>query len=423
VAIAAFRPLRNRNFALVFSAALVSNVGSWMQTVAVGILVTEATGQAQWTGLVAAAAFLPVGLLAPVGGAMADRYDRRRFLLWTTVAQVGLAALLALISATGHATPAAVTLVVLAEGAVASLGFPAYQAMLPQLVEREDLLGAISLGSAQFNLGRIVGPALAGIVVSLGSFTWAFAVNAASFLAVVVALLLVRLEPVRGDGGTERLWARIRTGARSAWGEPGCRTAIALIAAAALLASPFIALIPAFAQVLLGGDGGDTSVLVTAQGVGAVAGALALAPVAERFGRRRLLMGALVAVPVALLAYAAAPSVAWAAAALVAVGVAYVGILSGLNTVVQVRAPEATRARVLSLWMLALGTLYPVGAVLHGWLADLTNLRVTTAGGAVLMLGVVAVFAATRPDLVAALDDPRDAEMLPTAPAAEPGPA
>jgi len=406
----ALRPLRHRDFALLWAAAATSNVGTWMQAVAVGIFVTELTGQARWAGLVAAAAFLPIGLLAPFGGALADRHDRRRFLLLTTLGETALAGLLAVLTATGHASPASIVAVVFLGSAMASLGLPAYQAMLPDLVPADDLLGAVSLGSVQYNLGRVLGPALAGVVVSVGSYTWAFVVNTVSFGAVVVALLFVRLPPTASDESTDGMWARIREGARVVAAEPGCRTAILLMGTAAFFVSPFIALVPAFAQVLLHGDGGDTAILVTAQGIGAVAGALALTGRADRHGRQRTLLTDLAAVCVALLLYAAAPSVATAALAIVLVGAAYIGVLAGLNTVVQLRAPAATRARALSLWMLALGTVYPVGAVVQGVVADHSSLRVVTAAGAVLMLVVLAALVRARPDLMRALGDLDSAE-------------
>jgi MFS family permease len=406
LSVSSLRPLRRREFFLVWSAALVSNVGSWMQTVAVGVLVTAATHQAGWTGLVAAAAFLPIGVLSPVGGAMADRVDRRRWLLATTVGETAFATLLAVLAATGRASPAAVSLVVLGGGMMTALGLPAYQAILPDLVPDDELLGAISLSSAQFNLGRVVGPALAGLVLAVGSYTLAFVLNAASFGAVMVALLLVRLPPPpldREDGGLAR---RIVTGARAAAAEPGCRLAICAIAVTALLVSPFIALIPAVALKLYGLGESGTAVLVTAQGVGAVAGALALAPLARRFGRRRALEGSLVGVAAAVILYAAAPSIALATVALMAVGATYIGVLSGLNAVVQLRAPSAYRARILSLYMVALGTIYPLGSVLQGVLDDRFGLRVVTAGCALVFLGILIGLRALRPGLAAVLDDP-----------------
>ncbi|HVF14620.1 MAG TPA: MFS transporter, partial [Acidimicrobiales bacterium] len=206
LALTSVQPLRHRNFALVWAAALISNIGSWVQTVAVGVLVTELTGQARWTGLVAAAAFLPLGLLSPVGGALADRVDRRRLLLLTTLGETGFACLLAALSATGHITPANVTVTVLGLGCVAALGFPAYQAILPDLVPPDELLAANSLSMAQYNLGRVVGPALAGVVLAVGSYTFAFVLNAVSFGAVLVAIALVRLPSTTPDQETGGLW-------------------------------------------------------------------------------------------------------------------------------------------------------------------------------------------------------------------------
>ena len=405
LSLTSLRPLRRRDFALVWSAALVSNIGSWLQTVAVGVLVTELTGQARWTGLVAAAAFVPIGVLSPVGGVIADRVDRRRLLLGTTIGETAAAALLAVLVATGSATPLAVTALVFAGGCMTALGIPAYQAILPDLVDREDLLGASSLSLAQFNLGRVLGPVLAGAVLVLGSYTLAFALNAVSYGAVVVVLLMLRLEAPEPSDEPPGLWPRIVAGIRGARAEPGCRTAILTMAVTALLLSPFIALIPAVAVKLFDEGEGATSLMITAQGVGAVAGALALASLAGRLGHRRLLVGNLVVLPFLLAAYAAAPSVATAAVALVAVGACYVGVLSGLGTVVQLRAPAALRARILSLYMVALGTVYPLGAVLQGALGDRLGLRTVTAGAAGLYLLLLVVAGLARPDLVAALDD------------------
>ena len=409
LSLTSLRPLRRRDFALVWSAALVSNIGSWLQTIAVGVLVTEMTGQARWTGLVAAAAFVPIGVLSPVGGAIADKVDRRRLLVWTTVGETVSAVLLAVLVGTGNATPLGVTALVFAGGCMTALGFPAYQAILPDLVDRDDLLGASSLSMAQYNLGRVVGPVLAGAVLVVGSYTWAFALNAVSYGAVIVALMMVRLRAPAVTDEPPGLRARIVAGARGARAEPGCRTAILAIAVTALLLSPFIALIPAVTVKLFGGGEGATSLLIGAQGVGAVAGALGLPSLARRHGRRRVLVINLLVLPFLLAAYAVAPTLAVATVVLVAVGAGYVGVLSGLGTVVQLRAPAALRARILSLYMVALGTVYPLGAVLQGALGDRLGLRWVTAGGAALFLVVVVAAGLARPGLVATLDDLADA--------------
>ena len=203
MALTSLRPLRSRNFALIWSAALVSNVGSWMQTVALGVLVYSRTGQPGWTGLVAAAGFVPIGLLAPIGGALADRLDRRRWLIVTTLAETAFAVVLAVLAATRHDPPGVLVVLSFLGGAAGAIGFPAYQAMVPDLVPREDLLGAVSLSSAQFNLGRVIGPALAGLVLLTQNYALVFGVNAASFGAVVVALLMVRLPPPIGQADAD----------------------------------------------------------------------------------------------------------------------------------------------------------------------------------------------------------------------------
>ena len=405
---AAFRPLRHRNFALVWTAALVSNVGTWMETVAVGDLVAERTGEAGWTGLVAAAAFLPMGLLGPIGGAIADRVDRRRFMIVTTLLQAACAAALTALSATGNASPGAVTVVVFVAGCVIGLGFPAYTAMLPDLVPKDDLLGAVSLGQAQFNLGRVVGPALAGIVIALGSYTWAFAVNAVSFGAMLAALTALQIEQTRPDDADASLWRRIRAGVTGARADPGIRAAIVLISIVAITASPFIALIPAMARVRHDGGEALTSVFVTAQGVGAVGGALLVPALADRFGRHRVLLAGLAALPVALVLYGAAPTPALATAALVAVGATYICVFSGVGAVVQLRAPAHLRARVVSLYFVAVGTLYPVAATIHGAIADRIGLGEVTAAGGLSMLLVVVLLRVLRPGPLRALDDPVD---------------
>ncbi len=409
MALASLRPLRSRNFALIWSAALVSNIGTWMQTVALGILVFARTGQPAWTGLVAAAGFVPIGLLAPLGGALADRFDRRRWLIVTTLAEMSFAAMLAVLAAVGDDRPAVLVLFSFLGGASGAIGFPAYQAMVPDLVPPDDLLGAVSLSSAQFNLGRVVGPALAGLALLSHDYAVVFGINAASFAAVVVALVMVRLPKPINAGQALGIVPRIVIGAKAAMAEPGCRAAIELIAVVALLASPFIALVPAMSAAVHRHTLSvplATALLVTAQGIGAVAGALALPSLAERFGRRVVLRVALFLLPLLLVAYGLAPTFVLSIVAFTAVGAGYIAVLSGLNTVVQLRAPTEVRGRVLGIYMVGLGIVYPIGAVLQGWIGDHIGVRAVTVIGAVALLGSMTAIAVVRPGIFAALGDP-----------------
>ncbi|HVV36239.1 MAG TPA: MFS transporter [Acidimicrobiales bacterium] len=406
---ASLAPMRHRDFAIVWAAGFVSNAGSWMQTVAVGAFVTARTGQASWAGLAAAAAFLPIGLLAPIGGALADRFDRRIFVMIASIFEAVMATLLAWMAATGRAHPGSVTVVVFVAGCIGALRLPFQQAMILDLVERDEFLAAASLGSAQYNFGRVFGPSLAAVVIAVWGYSWAFTVNAVSFFAVVAAMAVIRLPHIRSLDGT-RLWERIRIGARATRANPGARAAITLMAVVAFLVSPFIALIPARAYQLAPHNAGRvaaiTGWLTTAQGIGAVIGALAIAPLAARFGRRRMLLLNVVATPLALIAYAAVPSEAAAVALLGLVGALYIGVLSGLQNVVSLWAPVELRGRILSLYLVALGAIYPIGGLFQGWIADKIGLTETTTAGALALVAIVAVWRATRPTILHPLTDP-----------------
>jgi MFS family permease len=402
---AALRPLRHRNFAVLWTASLVSNVGTWMQTVAVGALVVSRTGQASWAVLVAAGAFLPIGLLSPLGGALADRLPRRPVIAAGNLAEALIAAALAGLVAAGHGTPTVLLGLVTLQGCASALILPFSQAILPDLVPRSEFLAASSLNSAQWNAGRIVGPALAGATIAAFGFSASFTANAVSFLAVVAAMLFVRLSPPPGRAGS--VLTALRDGLAAARAQPSCRAAIIAIGVVAFVAAPFIALVPAMALRL--SHGGPTAVaaatsqLTTAQGLGAVAGALLLAPLAARVGRGPLLGWSLALLPVALTAYAAAPSRWWGVAALFVVGLVYLAVLSGLSTTVQLYAPPAYRGRVISFFQVALGVSYPVGALLQGPLADAIGIGWTTAGSA-LVLALVGLVAWWRwPSFAAAL--------------------
>jgi MFS family permease len=412
---ASLRPLRHQNFALLWSASLVSNVGSWMQTVAVGALVISKTGSASWAVLVAAGAFLPIGLLSPVGGALADRVRRKPVIAIGNLVEALTAVALAILVAGGHDSPLALLGLVTVQGSVSALIGPFSQAILPDLVPRSEFLAASSLNSAQWNAGRIAGPALAGATVAALGFGAAFLANAISFLAVVIAVLFVRLSPPPGRQGT--VLASLRDGLSAARAEPSCRAAIITIGVVAFIASPFIALVPAMALRLSHGGlshgvlnhGGPaavaaaTSALTTGQGLGAVAGALLMAPLAARIGRARLVRWSLALLPLTLTAYAVSPDLWWGVAALFAVGLNYLGVLSGLSTTVQLHAPQAYRGRVVSFFLVALGVSYPVGSLLQGPVADAIGVGWTTACSAIALAAVMAAVAILRPGFARAV--------------------
>lgn len=398
-------PLRHRRYAAFWTGAFASNIGTWMETVAVGVLVTSQTGQAGWAGLVAAAGFVPNALLGPLGGALADRVPRRRLLLASVSVQTALAAVLTTLAAFDATPPWGVTLIVLASGCAGAVGFPAYQSLMPDLVPREELASAVALGSAQWNLGRVIGPALAGIVIDIGGFEWAFAINTLSFLAVIAAIAPLRLpRPTRREG--QSISHAIKEGARYSRREPGIRAVMTYLGLNSIFAAPFIALVPAMALTVFDNEDAGTAALVTAQGVGAVVMALSMGGLAARFGHRRVLVGALTALPPALIAYALAPTLELGVVAIFFVGAAYLGCLSSFTTIAQLRAPNEMRGRVMSALIVLLGVLYPLGSILQGWIADGIGLRATTAGAAVLLAVSLLVIRVLRPRFDHELRDP-----------------
>jgi MFS family permease len=407
-AAAALRPLRYRNFAVLWTASLISNVGSWMQTVAVGALVISRTGEASWAVLVAAGAFLPIGLLSPVGGALADRLPRRPVIAAGNVAAGLVAVAIAVLVARGRASPSTLLMLVTLQGSASALIGPFSQAILPDLVPRSEFLAASSLNSAQWNAGRIAGPALAGATIAAAGFAATFVANAASFLAVVIALLFVRLAPPPGAHGG--IVSSMREGLTAAWAQPSCRAATIAIGTVAFLAAPFIALVPAVAlSVTRGGASAPgavaaaTAALTTAQGAGAIAGALILPPLAGRIGRSRALAWSLALLPAALVGYGAARSLWVAVLTLFVVGLIYMGVLSGLQTVAQLHAPAAYRGRVLSFFLVALGVAYPIGALAQGPVANHIGVAWTTVTAALALAVIFLLVAWRSPRFVRAL--------------------
>ncbi len=381
------RPLRHRSFALALSSSLVSSIGTWMQSVALGIYLTERTHDPIWLGALTAAAWLPAVVSAPVGGVLADRWSRPRWIQANNLALTLVASALAALALTHHLTPLWACALATLDGLCSSASWAAWQSLLPDLVDPDEVLAAVSLSSAQFNLGRIVGPVAAAVALAAGSVEACFAANAASFLAVLVAFAFVRAPARPRPEGRVRIVAETIHGARRAWSVPGCRNPIVAIAGLAVLASPFITLVPAMAILVLHAGARGTSLLVTAQGVGAVVGAFVLPSVAARTSRVAVLAGSVVVLVVVLALYALAPSLGLAAVAMVVVGGSYMGTLTGLNASVQIHAPTAERSRIIALYNLSLSVFFPIGSLAQATLAHHVGVRAVTLAGA----GAVAV--------------------------------
>ncbi|HEX6659354.1 MAG TPA: MFS transporter [Ilumatobacter sp.] len=389
MASASLAPFHSRSFTVMWIGALVSNIGTWMETVALAYYVADTTGKPSWSAVVAAAGFIPAAIVGPIGSAMADRLDRRRVLITTNALAALIAAILAVWVANGNAGPAGIAALSFIAGAVAMFGFPSFQTALPDLVPREHLVAAVGLSNAQWNLGRILGPAFAALAMTFGGISTALWCNVVSFGAVILAVIAADL-PDR-EGVRRPIFRALADGARFARHHPAMRRMLALMIATILIASPFIAFVSQMATNVFDGSAKATSLLVTAQGVGAVTAAFTLGGLTKRLGVWRLLTGAVLLLGPALVLYAVAPEL-WVAA----IGLALVGLLYGYSFtsfagVAQQSAPDEMRGRVLAVNSFVLGLLYPIGTVVQGALADTAGLRWVTAASGVTLLAVTIV--------------------------------
>ena len=370
----------------MWAGALVSNIGTWMETVALSYYVADTTGKPSWSAIVGAAGFIPAAIVGPVGSAMADRLDRRRVLITTNAISALIAAVLAVWVGGGDAGPAGIAVLSFCAGSVAMFGFPSFQTSLPDLVPREHLVSAVGLSNAQWNLGRILGPTFAAVAMAIGGIGVALWCNVVSFAAVIAAVMSVRLP----DRVSERrpVFAALADGFRFARTHPAMRRMLALMIATILIASPFIAFVSQMATNVFDGGEGSTSLLVTAQGVGAVTAAFTLGGLTKALGVWRLMTGAVLALGPALVLYAVAPQLWVAAICLALVGALYGYAFTSFAGVAQQSAPDEMRGRVLAVNSFVLGLLYPVGTLIQGALADSAGLRWVTAASGIILLGV-----------------------------------
>lgn len=396
MAFTSLAPLRRANFAVAIFSYFISSVGSWMQTVALGVYLTLTTHNPEWLGLITLAGWTPALFGAPIGGIMADRIHRQTWIQVCNIIMTCTASGLAVLVLTHHLSPTYACLLAMVEGLASSASFTAWNSLMPDLVPREEVLAAVSMGSAQFNLGRVVGPALAGMALALGSVGLCFILNAVSFLVVVVSFAFVRTERRPKPEHKVRFIADTVHGAKVAWNTKGVRYALLGIAITGTFISPFISLLPAMAiQVLHSGKTG-TSWLTSAQGVGAVLGAFLLPGLAKKTSRLFVLRTSAITLSLVIVLYGLAPQLATATALLFIIGATYTGTLNGLVTSIQLSAPEKERSRILGLYSVALSTFYPVAAVVQSAIAKYWGVREITVTSGLAMLGVIGLISLLR---------------------------
>ncbi len=386
----AFAPLAHRPFAVLWVATVLSQTGTWMNDVGAGWLMTTLAPSPFMVALVQAATTLPVFLFALPAGALADIVDRRRLLLAVNTAMALVAAALALVVAAGAMTAPLLLAFTFLLGAGAAFIAPAWQAIVPGLVPREQLAAAVSLNSVGVNVSRAIGPALAGaLIVALG-LAAPFVANAASFVAVLAALWWWRGEQRASSAlPPEHVLPAMMAGLRFARRSPGLRRVILRAAAFFVFASAYWAMLPLVARDVLGGGSGLYGLLLGCVGAGAVGGALALPRLRARIAVNRLVWLGGIGTAAAMAVLALAPSPVVAASAAVLAGASWIACLSSFQVAAQVALPNWVRARGLSLFLTAYFGAMTGGAVLWGLVAT----RVGVPGALLVAAGGLIVAA------------------------------
>jgi len=389
-----FAVLRHDAFRAVWLGAMVSNVGNWMESVGQSWLVHQQTDSPFLVEVLAASEFLPVALLTLYAGALADRYDRRKLLLAGQVAMMIFAAALALLTHLGHATTWVIITIAFFEGAAWAAVTPAWQSLVPTLVPRRELPSAIALNSAQFNAARLIGPSLAGALLTATSAAFVFDLNVLSFLAIVIALVTLRVPKdslARAQArSNKRQKGHLLEGVRWALRERGPRRLVLSFVVFALCAAPVQGLMPSMAGSVLKVSAHGYGILLSCLGLGAITGALTLARLPRTYPRHHLIPLSMLGYSLCALVYASSDFLVLSGLALAIAGVFWVWALASSSTAMQLLVPDETRGRAMSVLALATMGPLPLGHLLGGTLANYLGVRaaisLTTAALAIFSL-------------------------------------
>jgi MFS family permease len=384
----AARALQERDFAVFWTGALLSNIGGWVQRTTIPFVIFEMTGSASWVGLAIFLQFLPAVALGPLGGSLADRHSRRSMLMATQSGMAVLAVVLFGVFAVGTESPVLVVALVSITGVLGGLNMPAWQSFVTELVPRHLLLNAITLNSAQFNGAKAIGPAAAGIILATGGPAAAFAFNAVSYAAVLIALALIAPRPAAGAGRPRpRLWPELGDTVRYVRARPGIVVAIKLVLVLGLTGGVVFNFVKVFADDVF--HVGDTAfgALSAAIGTGAILGAPIIAGWGSGQPRSRLAYASTVAYGMGVAAFALAPTAWIGGAALMVVGAAHLALASTLNTTIQLLVDDHMRGKVMSLYLMGLTVSVPVGSLVQGLFVDWAGPRPTVLVAGLLLAG------------------------------------
>ncbi|GAC1621828.1 MAG: MFS transporter [Candidatus Acidiferrum sp.] len=403
-----FRALQHRNFQLFIGGQLVSLIGSWMQTTALQWLVYRLTGSVVLLGLLAFANQIPMLFLASVGGYVGDRYNRHSGVIITQSVSMVLAFVLAGLRLSNHIHTRQLILIAFLAGIVNAFDVPIRQSFFVHMVGQEDLPNAIALNSSIFNGARVVGPALAGFAIAWLGEGWCFFVNGVSFVAVIVALLMMRIERTETKQSNESPVQSFVQGFRFAMSDLPIRSSLLLLSVLSFFGLQYAVFLPIYAHDILHGEARTLGLLMSAAGVGAVLGALHFAARTEYSGLARWIAITCTTSAIGILIFSQARMFSLSALTLFFVGYAATSQMAATNTLIQNRVPDGLRSRVMAVYATMYLGVQPVGALLAGFVAKRIGvpMTMTILGGVVLAGSLVFIFRVVmrmgRPQIAAA---------------------
>ena len=383
------RALRHRNFQLFFSGQLISLIGTWMQSVAQAWLVYRLTGSSLLLGAVGFASQFPVFLVAPFGGTAADRTNRQKLVIGTQTASMILAAILAWLTLSGRIQVWHIFVLASLLGVVNAFDIPGRQAFLVDMVGKEHLMNAIALNSSMFNGARVIGPAIAGILVAKIGEGWCFAANAVSYIAVIIGLFMMRVDSPPRSGKNSPI-EDIIEGFRWVNETKVIRALLLLLGLISLVGMPYTVLMPVFADRILHGGARGLGILMGATGVGALLGALTLASKEGVKGLGRWVAITCACFGISIFLFSFSRHFWLSVALLLPSGYSMMLQMACSNTLIQTMVPDNLRGRVMALYSMMFMGMAPFGALLGGALADRVGAPVTVAiGGVACVIGAI----------------------------------
>jgi MFS family permease len=395
----AFTSLKYPNYRLWFWSQMFSMFGTWMESTALGFLVFDLTRSPAYLGLVGFAAGIPTWLFMLYAGVIADRMPRRNLLVLTQTAMMLLAFATAALAFLHWIRPWHILVMAFFLGTANAFEAPARQSFLLEMVEREDMTNAIALNSAMFNTAMAVGPAAGGLIYGYLGPAWCFAVNGATFIAVIVALKRMKLRAFTPPAVRTSALADLKEGLRYVAAHPLIRTIIGLIGVVSLFGVSFVTLFPAWAVNVLHGDAKTNGFLQSARGVGALVAALLIASLGRFHFRGKLLTFGTFALPVTVAVFAL---VRWAPLSFLLVfasGLSLILIFNLANALVQTHSPDALRGRIMGIYTLTFFGLMPLGALGVGFTAEHVSQTAAILMGAGVMIVAAAALAVFMPHL------------------------